>query len=87
MTGPRQLNGSPTTLTDEEYALALSQRNVQARQRGLPTPYIPGGLDPDPEATARSERPYLRLLAAMVLLIVFGGFAISISALILATPR
>ena len=76
-------NPTPTTLSDEEYAQALSPRNVLARKRGLPTPYIPGGTDPDPEAAARAERRYVRLLIAMVLFIVVGGFTISIVGLIL----
>ena len=74
-------------MSDEEYAQALSPRNVLARQRGLPTPYIPGGNDPDPEATARAERRYIRLLIAMVLSIVIGGFTISIAVLILNSTR
>ena len=72
-------------LSDEEYAQALSPRNVLARQRGLPRPYIPGGNDPNPEATARAERTYVRLLIAMVLVIVLGGFALSIAGLILTS--
>ena len=78
---------NPTTLSDEEYAQALSPRNVLARKRGLPTPYIPGGTDPDPEATVRAERKYVRLLIAMVLFIVIGGFTISIVGLILSSFR
>jgi hypothetical protein len=46
-------------------------------QRGLAAPYPPGGVDPDPDAGRREERFYLRLVIAMVLVIVLGGFAIS----------
>jgi hypothetical protein len=53
-------------------------RNVAARKRGLPQPYIPGGEDPDlPEELAR-ERPYVNLLLAMVIAIVALGFGLGI---------
>jgi hypothetical protein len=52
-------------------------------QRGLAAPYPPGGSDPDPGAGRREERFYLRLVIAMVLVIVLGGFAISFLGLIL----
>lgn len=52
-------------------------------QRGLAAPYPPGGVDPDPEAGLREDRRYLRLLIAMVLLIVVGGFVISLIGLLL----
>lgn len=54
-----------------------------ARQRGLASPYPPGGVDPAPEAGRREERFYLRLLVGMVLLIVLGGLAISVIGLVL----
>jgi hypothetical protein len=53
-----------------------SPRAVQARARGLAAPYIAGGLDPDPEATRRDERRYLRLLIAMVVVLVLSGFVL-----------
>jgi hypothetical protein len=53
-----------------------------AEQRGLTSPYPPGGADPAPEAGRREERFYLRLLVAMVLLIVLGGLAISVIGLV-----
>ncbi len=56
-----------------------SERNVHARARGLPTPYIPGGNDPDPEAGLREERKYLRLLIWMVAVIILAGFVIGIA--------
>jgi hypothetical protein len=52
-------------------------------QRGLASPYPPGGVDPDPVAGRREERYYLRLLVAMVLLIVLSGFAVTILGLVL----
>jgi hypothetical protein len=52
-------------------------------QRGLAAPYPPGGVDPDPDAGRREERVYLRLVIAMVLAIVLGGFAISFLGLFL----
>ncbi len=54
----------------------------KADQRGLAAPYPPGGVDPEPDAGRREERFYLRLLLAMVLLIVVGGFAISLIGLL-----
>ncbi len=52
-------------------------------QRGLAAPYPPGGADPDPDAGHREERFYLRLLIAMVLVIVVGGFTIGLIGLFL----
>ena len=52
-------------------------------QRGLSAPYPPGGTDPDPDAGQREDRYYLRLLVAMILLIVVGGFAVSILGFVL----
>lgn len=55
-----------------------SERNAHARARGLATPYIAGGRDPEPEVGRTEERFYGRLLLAMVGLIVLGGFALGI---------
>ena len=74
-------------LTDEEYARAMTERNQAARARELEAPYIPGGEDPDPAATAARERRLKQLLIGMVLLIVVGGFAISVTALVLSSNR
>ena len=60
-----------------------TERNAAARKRGLATPYIPGGRDPDPAATAREERRYLRLLIVMVVAIVLSGFVLGILASLL----
>jgi hypothetical protein len=54
-----------------------------ARQRGLASPYPPGGTDPAPEAGQREERFYLRLLVGMVLLIVLGGLGIGVIGFVL----
>jgi hypothetical protein len=53
-------------------------RAVQARARGLAAPYIPGGRDPEPEVAEAEERRYLRLLVAMILVLIFGGFVLGI---------
>jgi hypothetical protein len=57
-----------------------SERNQAARQRGLSTPYIPGGRDPEQAAAEREDRRYLRILVAMVLVIVFAGFVLGLLA-------
>ena len=58
-------------------------RNVQARKRGLEQAYITGGEDPELGQTLANERPYLRLLIGMVLVIVIGGFVLGFAAAIL----
>ncbi len=70
----------PMTVTD--YERAMTERAQHARARGLAAPYIPGGEDPDPEATRRQEQPYVRLLILMVAAIIIGGFALSIIGLV-----
>ena len=73
-------DASPARLmTMDEYNQAMVPRSQLARARGLAAPYIPGGRDPDIVATKRAERPYLRLLALMVIVIVGGGFLITIA--------
>lgn len=57
-----------------------SPRAVQARKKGLKTAYIPGGADPELEATRRRERRYLALLVAMIVIIVLSGFVLGIVA-------
>ncbi len=51
-----------------------SPRAQIARSKGLPTGYIPGGADPDPDHGLREERRYGKLLLAMVIALVLGGF-------------
>jgi hypothetical protein len=53
-----------------------TERSAAARRRGLSTPYIPGGRDPDAERAEREDRRYLRILLIMVIAIVLGGFVI-----------
>jgi hypothetical protein len=53
-----------------------SPRARIARAKGLETPYIPGGSDPIPEAGRNEERRYGKLLLAMVLGLMFGGFVV-----------
>jgi hypothetical protein len=65
----------PTTLPPDPEAYD-SVRAQHARARGLAAPYIAGGRDPQPEAGIREERFYGRLLVAMVLAVVLGGFVI-----------
>ena len=73
----------PNAMSDADYARATTERNIAARARGLNAPYIPGGEDPNFEATLVQERRLTRLLVGMVLAIVVGGFLISITGLIL----
>jgi hypothetical protein len=63
-----------------------SPRAVQARARGLAAPYIAGGEDPDPETTRRQERPYLRILIAMIVVVVLAGFVLGALAKLLGFP-
>ena len=53
-------------------------RNVHARARGLPAPYISGGTDPDPAKGLQEERYYGRLLVYMVVGLILGGFVIGL---------
>ncbi len=57
-----------------------TERNLAARRRGLSTPYIPGGRDPDQERAEREDRRYLRILLVMVIAIVAAGFILGILA-------
>jgi len=56
-----------------------SARAQIARAKGLQAPYIAGGIDPDPEPGLGEERHYGKLLLAMVLALMFGGFVIGIA--------
>ena len=58
-------------------------RNVAARKRGLPKPYIAGGEDPDLPATLAAERPYVRILVGMIIAIVLLGFVLGIAGVII----
>lgn len=65
----------PTPLPPDPEAYD-SVRAQHARARGLAAPYIAGGRDPEPEAGLHEERFYTRLLIAMVVAVVLGGFII-----------
>ena len=71
MTGPA---GGPATQLPPDPEAYDSPRAVQARARGLDAPYIPGGTDPEIEATRRRERRYMTWLIAMVIVLVLSGF-------------
>ncbi|MEX2011209.1 MAG: hypothetical protein WEF51_03110 [Chloroflexota bacterium] len=64
-----------------------SPRAAHARARGLSTPYIPGGRDPDAEGARREERFYGRLLLVMVVVIVLSGFVLGIAASLAGAGR
>jgi hypothetical protein len=63
-----------------------SPRAAQARARGLAAPYIAGGEDPDLAQTHRTERRYMRLLIAMIVVVVLAGFVLGIVASLLGMP-
>lgn len=55
-----------------------STRAQHARARGLDAPYIGGGRDPNPGPGLAEERRLTRLLIAMVVGLVFGGFVVGL---------
>lgn len=55
-----------------------SPRATRAREKGLPTPYIAGGTDPDPAEGLAEERRYGKLLLWMVAAIVASGFVVGL---------
>jgi len=57
-----------------------TERNAAARQRGLSTPYIPGGRDPDQARADAEDRRLVRILLLMVVVIVLAGFVFGILA-------
>jgi hypothetical protein len=57
-----------------------TERSAAARRRGLATPYIPGGRDPDQAGAEREDRRYLRILLAMVIVIIAAGFVLGFAA-------
>jgi hypothetical protein len=57
-----------------------TERNAAARRRGLATPYIPGGRDPDQARAEREDRRNLRILLVFVVVIVLAGFVLGIAA-------
>ena len=82
MTNPRLHDDPPMSDAPlpADPAAYDSERAIQARARGLAAPYIAGGLDPDIEATSRRERRDRRLLIAMIVLVIVGGFVLGIIA-------
>jgi hypothetical protein len=80
-TGPRREVAAEALPPDP--AAYDSERSAAARRRGLATPYIPGGRDPDPDAAERADRRDLKLLLAMVVAIVLAGFVLGILAALL----
>lgn len=60
-----------------------SPRARIARAKGLEAPYIVGGRDPDPERGLLEQRRYGKLLLAMVLGLMFGGFVIGIAIVVM----
>lgn len=63
-----------------------AERNVHARKRGLPQPYIAGGNDPEIGKTLQRERPYVRILVAMAVGIVILGFVLGVLSALLGAP-
>ena len=61
-------------------------RNEHARKRGLAQAYIAGGDDPQIDQTLERERPYLRYLVAMAIVIVAAGFLLGIVSALLGNP-
>jgi hypothetical protein len=76
----------PTPKLPADPAKYDAPRNVSARRRGLEQPYIAGGDDPELGETLTRERPYVRLLIGMVLVIVLGGFILGFATAILGVP-
>jgi len=60
-----------------------TERNAAARRRGLATPYIPGGRDPEQDRAEAEDRRYVRILLAMVIAIVLAGFILGAIAALL----
>jgi hypothetical protein len=70
--------GRPTSPLPADPAQYDSDRARIARAKGLPSPYIAGGSDPDPGPGIREERFYGRLLLGMVITIIVAGFVLGI---------
>ncbi len=83
MTEPTRSQGSPLPPDPVQYDAV---RNEHARRRGLQQPYIAGGDDPELPDTLRRERPYVRILVAMVIGIIVVGFALGIIEALIVNP-
>ena len=57
-----------------------TERSAAARRRGLSTPYIAGGRDPDQAGAEAEDRRWLRILLAMVIVIILAGFVLGVLA-------
>jgi hypothetical protein len=57
-----------------------TERNASARRRGLATPYIPGGRDPDQVRAEAEDRRNVRILVIFVVVIILAGFVLGILA-------
>src|SRR4051812_49127229 len=77
--GPPTASVATPTLPPDPEAYD-TERNAAARRRGLSSPYIPGGRDPDLARTERSERRLMKILLAMVVVIVLAGFVLGFAA-------
>lgn len=73
--------GAPAVPADP--AAYDSERSAAARKRGLSTPYVPGGRDPDLAKTEQDERRLLRWLVIMVVVLVLAGFVLGMAAALL----
>ena len=60
----------PRSGHDGAMPAAQTPTELDPERRGLAAPRPSGGQDPDPDATAHSERRYLWLLVLMIALIV-----------------
>ena len=69
----------PTRALPPDPAAYDSARARIARAKGLEAPYIAGGRDPDPAAGLAEERRYGKLLLAMIVVLVLGGFVVGIA--------
>jgi hypothetical protein len=83
VTEPSLSQGSPLPPDPVQYDAV---RNEHARRRGLQQPYIVGGDDPELPDTLRRERPYVRILVAMVIGIIVVGFALGIIEALIVNP-
>ncbi len=75
----REPTPQPTSTLPPDPAAYDSARARIARAKGLESPYIPGGTDPDPAAGRAEERRYGKLLLAMIAVLVLGGFVVGIA--------
>jgi hypothetical protein len=79
----RDASAASSAVLPPDPAAYDSPRATAARARGLAAPYIPGGRDPQPDEGHREERFYGKILVAMILVIVLGGFVIGILSVLL----